>query len=180
MSSSPRKRQANRLNAQRSTGPRSAAGRRVASQNARAHGLSVALNPNAIEPQTRRIAELIREEGISGAQGRELALKILDYERNVQHERETFAEKFLGVCIKEPAEEEVTLELLDAYFADATVASERGLDNEERQERRAFRAFARLWRGSLRRQEKEEARSAMRYLRRSGNQLVKAFKSLGT
>jgi hypothetical protein len=56
---SPRRRYANRLNARASTGPRTAAGKARAAQNARKHGLRV---PALHDPEkTRNIAELARK-----------------------------------------------------------------------------------------------------------------------
>ena len=62
--SSPQKRQANRLNAQRSTGPRSVRGKRSSSLNALRHGLSVP-DDQLVQPQiVTRLQQLIEEEGI--------------------------------------------------------------------------------------------------------------------
>ena len=177
MTASPKKRRANRANAQRSTGPKSAIGRRIASQNARDHGLSVALNPTIIAPQVSRIATMIHEDGISNIQANEIAEKILDYERNLQHERETFSRKFLGVALSEVSDEGAEqLALYNAYFSTSESASVRGLDAQERTEQRAFRAFARFMQRTLRKQAKKDAIASVRYNKRSSNQLIKALK----
>jgi hypothetical protein len=179
MTTSPQKRQANRANALRSTGPRSAIGKRIAAQNARAHGLSVALDPVAIEPQVQKISELLLEEGISTTQAHEIAIRILDYERNLQHERKTFAEKFLGESGEGALSDEAqSLALYDEYLSLPEFASERGLDAQERLEQRAFRAVARFMQRSLRKQAKDDALSAVRHHKRSSNQLIKALKVL--
>jgi hypothetical protein len=173
MTSSPQKRQANRANALRSTGPRSAVGKRIAAQNARAHGLSVALDPLVVEPQVQKISELLLEEGISGTQAHEIAIRILDYERR------TFAEKFLGEGGEGALSDEAhSLALYDEYLSLPEFASERGLDAQERLEQRAFRAVARFMQRSLRKQAKDDALSAVRHHKRSSNQLIKALKVL--
>jgi hypothetical protein len=63
--SSERKRQANRNNAQRSTGPRTVEGKRRARANSRQHGL--ATQP-ALLPQIHRMAKAICEKGASRLQ----------------------------------------------------------------------------------------------------------------
>jgi hypothetical protein len=84
---SPRKRQANRVNALKSTGPKSPAGMRTASLNATSHGLSVATDPEFLDPAAESVALLIASDGIAPALARELAAKVIDYERNMAHQR---------------------------------------------------------------------------------------------
>lgn len=50
---SPKKRLTNRANASKSTGPKTAAGMRTASLNATTHGLSVATDPDSLDPTPR-------------------------------------------------------------------------------------------------------------------------------
>ena len=61
---SQRQKQANRGNAQRSTGPRTAAGRAMAAQNARHHGLSVALPAEVMAPLAAQLATILAGEGM--------------------------------------------------------------------------------------------------------------------
>lgn len=84
---SPRKRLANKANASKSTGPKTAAGMRAASLNATTHGLSVASDPASLDPTAERVAELLAAGGIDPAQARDLAAKIIDYERCMEHQR---------------------------------------------------------------------------------------------
>jgi hypothetical protein len=68
------KRAANRRNAARSTGPKSAAGRKRASQNALRHGLAISLRQDpATRAEIERMAKLICGEGASRLE-HELAL----------------------------------------------------------------------------------------------------------
>jgi hypothetical protein len=61
------KRAANRRNAARSTGPRSAAGKTRASQNALRHGLASSLHQDAAaRAEIERMAKLICGDGASG------------------------------------------------------------------------------------------------------------------
>ena len=90
---SPRKRLANRANASKSTGPKTAAGMRTASLNATTHGLSVATDPDSLDPTAERVAALIAAGGIDPAQARDLAAKIIDYERCMEHQRALLAQE---------------------------------------------------------------------------------------
>jgi hypothetical protein len=68
------KRAGNRRNAARSTGPKSAAGKKRASQNALRHGLAIPLRQDAAaRAEIERIAKLICGDGASGLE-HELAL----------------------------------------------------------------------------------------------------------
>ena len=85
-----RKQQASRANSLRSTGPKSTLGKRLASQNSRTHGLSVALPDEVIEPVAAKLVPLIMQDGIDQYAAKEVATKLVDYERNLAHERLNF------------------------------------------------------------------------------------------
>ena len=71
---------ANRCNALKSTGPRSAAGKWVSSQNSRKHGLNSAPDfESSIEYQT--LVDLIAEEGFSAFACADIAAGLLNYRR---------------------------------------------------------------------------------------------------
>ena len=71
---------ANRCNALKSTGPRSASGKRASSQNSRKHGLSSAPDfESSIEYQT--LVDLIAEEGFSAFACADIAAGLLNYRR---------------------------------------------------------------------------------------------------
>lgn len=88
--SSPHRRQANRLNAQRSTGPRSVRGKKSSSLNALRHGLSVPVEQLVQSQLVTRLQQLIEGEGIDPDSARDLSLKILDFERNIARELDSF------------------------------------------------------------------------------------------
>ena len=70
----------NRCNALKSTGPRSAAGRRASSQNSRKHGLNSApAFESSIEYQA--LVDLIAEEGFSAFACADIAAGLLNYRR---------------------------------------------------------------------------------------------------
>jgi hypothetical protein len=69
---------ANRCNALKSTGPRSAYGKRASSQNSRKHGLSCAPDFES-SSEYRALVELIAEEGFSACA--DIAAGLLNYRR---------------------------------------------------------------------------------------------------
>ena len=71
---------ANRFNALKSTGPRSAAGKRTSSQNSRKHGLN---SPPDFEssPEYQALVDLIAEEGFSAFACADIAAGLLNYRR---------------------------------------------------------------------------------------------------
>jgi len=141
--------------------------------------MSVVLDPLVVEPQLQKISELLLKEAIFGTQAHEIAIRILDYERNLQHERKTFAQNFLRQTQEGALSDEAqSLALYDEYLSLPEFGSERGLDAQERLEQRAFRAVARFMQRSLRKQAKDDALSAVCYHKRSSNQLIKALKVL--
>ena len=71
---------ANRCNALKSTGPRSAAGKTVSSQNSRKHGLNSAPDFES-SLEYRALVELIAEEGFSAFACADIAAGLLNYGR---------------------------------------------------------------------------------------------------
>ena len=81
---SPKQKAANRLNAIKSTGPRTAEGTRQASLNAVKHRLSLPVSELNFSQEIADVAALVRDECTSDHQAKELAKRIIDYERNEQ------------------------------------------------------------------------------------------------
>jgi hypothetical protein len=81
---SPKQKAANRLNAAKSTGPKSKEGIRTASLNAVKHRLSLPVSELNFGQEIADVAALVRDECTSDYQARELAKRIIDYERNEQ------------------------------------------------------------------------------------------------
>ena len=80
MTTNPRRNLANQCNALKSTGPRSAAGKRASSQNSRKHGLNSAPDfESSSEYQT--LVDLIAEEGFSAFACADIAAGLLNYRR---------------------------------------------------------------------------------------------------
>ena len=81
---STKQKAANRLNAIKSTGPRTAEGTRKASLNAVKHRLSLPVSEQIYGKEIAEVAALVRDECISDHQAKKLAKRIIDYERNEQ------------------------------------------------------------------------------------------------
>lgn len=80
MTTNPRWSLANQSNALKSTGPRSAAGKRASSQNSRKHGLNSAPDFES-SFEYRALVDLIAEEGFSAFACADSAAGLLDYRR---------------------------------------------------------------------------------------------------
>ena len=80
MTQSHRRNLANQCNALKSTGPKSAAGKRASSQNSRKHGLNSAPDFES-SSEYRVLVDLIAEEGFSGFACADIAAGILNYRR---------------------------------------------------------------------------------------------------
>jgi hypothetical protein len=81
---SAKQKAANRANSLKSTGPQSAQGLRQASLNAVKHRLSLPVSEHSFGEEIAEVAALVRDECTSDHQAKELAKRIIDYERNEQ------------------------------------------------------------------------------------------------
>lgn len=93
---SPQKRLANRRNALKSTGPKTREGKSRAAANAAQHGLSVPIDPTTAGLQLRAMVAVLAEEGLSPARAQDLALRILELERNLAHQRQLYLGRAAG------------------------------------------------------------------------------------
>ena len=80
MTTNPRRNLANQSNALKSTGPKSAAGKRASSQNSRKHGLNSAPDFES-SPQYQALVDLIAEEGFPAFACANIAAELLNYRR---------------------------------------------------------------------------------------------------
>ena len=80
MTQSHRRNLANHCNALKSTGPRSASGKRASSQNSRKHGLNITPDFES-SLEYRALVDLIAEEGFSAIACADIASSLLNYRR---------------------------------------------------------------------------------------------------
>ena len=180
---SSKQRIANRRNALHSTGPRTAVGRRRVASNALSHGLSVPVDPltqrELVDPIVSKLADEDLPENIQ----LDLATKIAEFERNIAHQRERFADSVSG---QEPAPRDVLgiddrfiEDILDLKFEREYDAFGGGKQTEFLKEAKAALKSLRSWSDrEAKRELPEELRSTERYFRRSANQLIKTLRAL--
>lgn len=79
---SQKQRAANKVNALKSTGPKSIEGRKISSANSTKHSLSLPVDERLFADEIQAVANLIRGDCESDHQAIDLAKRIIDYERN--------------------------------------------------------------------------------------------------
>lgn len=85
-----RQRDANRRNAQRASGPKTLQGKRHSAVNATRHGLTVPLLTSWWGTKLPQLQALLCADGLDAMQAHSLAVCILEYERNLQHQRNRY------------------------------------------------------------------------------------------
>ncbi len=184
---SAQKRQANRRNALRSTGPKSPAGKRRSSKNARMHGLSVTAQMGIADPIQTQLIGMISEEGVDHYLAQEIANRIVSYERNQSYQRMLFSQ------LQQPNRTETAVHegMRNSFGTELDMMAD-FLDEQRYLGRRIKKGdlnfvikmqhrMLKLTLRQIKRQEAEHAkrvRNSVRYLKRSSNQLIKSLKGL--
>ena len=184
---SAQKRQANRRNALRSTGPKSSVGKLRSSKNARMHGLSVIDSMGISDPLLTKLSELISLEGVDNFLAQEFANRIVSYERNQAYQRLLFLQ------LNEPKRTETAIYkgMRDSFGTELDMMADfldekRFLGGRVKKSDLNFvinmqHKMMKLTLRQIKRQEVEHAkrvRNSVRYLKRSSNQLMKSLKGL--
>jgi hypothetical protein len=184
---SPQKRQANRRNALKSTGPRSRRGKQSSSLNALRHGLSGGADLRLNDPDVSAIAGLIQLDGVESQKATELAIKIIDYEKNLAYQRQlmdgaaqqSLPEPDIQALLKTYFGREIKFldDLAEEEFEQTGAYNLRDLRFVVRMKLKMSRRVLKPYRRRQREHVKGVANS-VRYLKRSGNQLIKSIKGL--
>jgi hypothetical protein len=186
---SPKQKAANRLNAIKSTGPRTTEGIRSASLNTVKHRLSLPVSEQLYGKEIAAVAALVRDECTSDRQAKEFAKRIIDYERNEQflldfNTDEVDAElKAWMYCA--PRFELIQLakahENKQKAWVTFTTSNKKPKGKERVEEMQFIKGFMRIQDktlvGNIKR-EKNKQSAAIRYQKRATNQLVKAVHHL--
>jgi hypothetical protein len=183
---SPQKRQANRRNALKSTGPRSRRGKQSSSLNALRHGLSGGADLRLNDPDVSAISGLIELDGVEPQQATELAIKIIDYEKNLAYQRQlldgsalqSLPEPDIQALLKVSFGREIEMleDIAEEDFELKGRYNLRDLKFVHRMKLKMTRMVLRPYRHRQREHAKGVANS-VRYLKRSGNQLIKSLRA---
>jgi len=170
---------ANRLNARLASGPKTEEGRRRSTVNARKHGLTQPVQVSEFGRHLLAVEALLLRDEFESTQAQELALCILDYERNLQHLRDQFAwSEQTGLQLREGTQ--VGAEHLSSAQEVANITAQIQM-KLSRQEKSVLNGLANLYRRQAKdqiRKEEQALRSADRHYRRAANQLLKCLRSV--
>ena len=181
------KRQANRRNALRSTGPRTPQGKGRSSGNALRHGLSAAHDTFFQDPVLGRLTHLIEQESIPAHHAKEIAARILAYEQNLDYQRELFQ------SVSPQAEPNLQQELLKLHGPELDIledwldwrryemggVTKADLNKVAKMEQMLLRLTMRQVK-RCGREQAQQAQRSIRYLKRAGSQLNKSLRLLKT
>lgn len=181
------RRQANRRNALKSTGPKSAAGKKRSAANALSHGLSTPIGLQSTGPLLIAISNCIDQEVQESHIAREIARRIFDYERNLAYQRELFAQQFNRRGTSAAEETGVhglfgsELDMMDDYLEEQCNFKRPIAKKDHSFVSNTKHKMLKTWSKVDTREQQERVRegvNSVRYLKRASNQLIKALKAL--
>lgn len=184
---SPRQQTANRLNALSSSGPKTDAGKRRSSVNSKKHGLTIPIECSPWATQLEIIQAALAEDGLGEDECRVLGLFILDYERNLEHQRQLFLRNRAqgsSLDISETVNEADFKHLLADPSIEQWEKEYPSVRKKMDRARSRYLSHLMAQKGrQLRRKQlvaTRELQSANRHLRRSSNQLIRHCRRLGS
>lgn len=180
----PKQKAANSRNAQSSTGPKSGAGRRRAAVNALKHGLSAPVDSTPWGSKVADLEVVLKSEGLGPTETRELARRLVDFERNIDYQRQRFLRELSGEArqpiMPEGAQKDFEVAGQIAYLRGSKQTHLLDMDRPlAREMQKFFEQTASRQVREANRDAVRELKNSDRYLRRAANQLIKQLKSLG-
>ncbi len=177
---SPRQRAANRANARKSTGPKTSWGKSRSSLNSTKHALTQRIDASPWGEHIKTISELLVIEGIDPSKAFELAKKILDFERNLEHQRKRFLDLKEGKALQYETPVGALTNVYLARALDQASANKKPIfdDKLDKEIAKFFKSLAVREVKDARREAEREVRSADRHYRRAANQLTKCLQKL--
>lgn len=182
---SPKQRAANRHNALLSTGPRTEDGQRRASINALKHGLTTSIELTPWASAVGDVEVLLAAEGFAAPERHELAVRIVEYERNMAFQRRQFMGDAVkpapanGVSVQMQEDLQELADLIEFVDADDDPAVLRFAASQSRKIVALHERIAAKHRKVAAREAADVLRSGDRYYRRAANQLIKQLKGMG-
>ena len=177
---SPRKRNANRANARKSTGPKSKPGKTRSSLNSVKHSLTRPIDALPWGEYLGTLTRLLEQDGLSPTDASDLAKKILDHERNVDYQRARFLDFRDDKPLQYETPDSVHVNLALARQLERTKEAKTAPISDEKLDGQIARFFRSLTERDLKKARDESARvlrNADRHLRRSANRLLKSLRS---
>ena len=180
--SSPKKRKANRINALKSTGPKSQVGKKLVGQNAIRHGLSKAIDARVFHTEIEAIVALLEQDCIPSETARNLALKIIDFERNLAEQRQVYLSQTSppedpGARSKRMKAAVPEIDMMVEHLSEPDLYDKPLTNKEHREGENVLAKLIRFADVNDKRQTKDHAKTTEHYYKRSSNQLMKAIKA---
>jgi hypothetical protein len=175
-----KQRAANRNNSLKSSGPRSEAGKRQSSVNSVKHSLTRPIDALPWGQHLQALMDLLIRDGLMADQARDLARKILDYERNLAYQRERFIDLKNGEPLQYETPPSVLEDVALVVRLDRTKETKTKPIFDEKLDPEMAKFFRTVARRDLQKVHSEALkvlRNADRHLRRSANQLIKSLRT---
>jgi hypothetical protein len=176
----PRQRAANRANARKSTGPKTGWGKARSALNSTKHALTQKIDASPWGEYLTILTDLLLKDGIDFAKAHELAKRILDYERNLEHQRKSFLDLKEGKGLRYETPMGALTDIYVAHVLDQASERKKPIFDEklDKEIAKFFRSVVTKEMRDAKRESEREVRNTDRYYRRSANQLIKYLQTL--
>lgn len=189
----PRQRAANRINSLKSTGPKSEAGKLYSTLNSIKHGLSLPVDEHLYADEIEEISSFVLADCANEIQAREIAKRIVDFERNEaflrDFDEDEVRSEVLGwsldprrITLSRLAQNHRNKQAVPITFTIPQKINDVKLKGKERTEEIKFiEGFLKLEEKVLlakAKAKKDTHASALRYQKRAINQLVKGIRAI--